>query len=71
MHARFGAFGRIGKRDRQRRMQVLAAGRDAEFLRLELRTKTARSAGSAAEHPAQQIFEAATAAAASGTGPGA
>src|SRR6478672_2010067 len=59
MYARLGALGCIGKRDRQRRVQILpGAGRCAEIFRLELLAETPRRAGTAAKHPAQKILEA-------------
>src|SRR5664279_4244081 len=61
MHAGLGALGGFRQADGQIGMQILAASGRAEFLRLELRACTA--ARRAAEHAAQDVLEAAAAAA--------
>jgi hypothetical protein len=54
MHTRLGAFGRIGKRDCQRSMQILPrAGCCVKILFFEVSAETASTAGAAsAEHAA-------------------
>src|ERR1700757_2805357 len=58
--AGLGALRRVGKRDRQRCMQVLPrAGRCLKILCLELRAETARTAAATcAKHSPQEIFKA-------------
>src|SRR5690242_21230210 len=58
MDAGLRTLGCVGKRDRQRRMQVLpGACRCREVFRLELRAETARAPARPAEHAAQEFFK--------------